>query len=89
MSLEGPLNEEKCGECGQVTKTKHWQSVEFCGGCGVAFDATDGDPSDHLAVGLTLTHDEVDRLADGDEVSLTRAINSDQYLTVQLLKELP
>lgn len=89
VTVEVPLNERKCDECGQVTMTKHWQEVEFCAGCGVEFVEAEVDHREHIAVGLSLSHDEVDRLVDGREISLTRAVSNDRRLTVQLLKELP
>lgn len=88
MTIEEPVNESKCPDCGQVTITKHWQAVRFCANCGVEFDSTTADRDDHVAVGLTLTPDEVDQLVDGEEVTITRAVSDDQQLTVQLIKEL-
>ena len=88
MSTRGPLSETKCAECGQVTLTEHWQDVNYCASCGVAFDSTDTDRQDHLAVGLMLSHAEVEQLGAGKEITLTRAVSNDQLLTVDLLREL-
>ncbi len=68
--------------------TENWQDVNYCASCGVAFDSTDTDRDDHLAVGLTLSHDDVAQLDDGKEITLTRSISDSQLLTVDLLREL-
>lgn len=83
------LNERKCGECGQVTMTRHWQSVSYCANCGVETDSTEADRHESLSVGISMSHDEVDRLVDGEELSLTRSVTDDCHLTVNLLKALP
>lgn len=87
MSTSGPLNERTCPECGQTTLTKQWQEVNFCAGCGVEFGSTDDDRQSHVAVGLVLSCEEVDRLADGREVSRSRSVSNDRRVTVNLLKE--
>lgn len=86
MKDKGPLNQRKCDECGQVTMTRYWQEVKFCANCGVEVDSTEADRQDHLSVGMTLSYDEVDRLIDGEEISLARAVGDDQHLTVHLKK---
>lgn len=85
----GLLNERKCTECGQVTMTKHWQEVEFCANCGVEVDSTGADRREHLSVGLSLSYDDVTRLVDGEEVSITRAVSDDRHLTVHLIRSPP
>lgn len=89
MDDKGLLNERKCNECGQVTMTRHWQDVNFCANCGVEADSTADDRQNHLSVGLVLSFDEIDQLINGEEVSLTRAVNNDQHLTLHLMKSLP
>lgn len=89
MTERGPFNERKCGECGQMTLTQHWQEVNYCGACGVEFDSLEDDRQEHFAVGLSLSHDQVDRLIDGEEVTLTRAVSDDRQLTVNLIKSPP
>ena len=89
MSVRGPLTEAKCTECGQVTMTEDWQDVNYCANCGVAFDSNDTDREHHLAAGLALTQDDITRLDYGKEVTLTRSVNNDQLLTVNLLRERP
>lgn len=80
------LNERKCDECGQVTMTRHWQKVTFCANCGVEADSTEADRQEHFSVGIPLSPDEVDRLVDGEEVSVSRAVSDDHHLTVNLMK---
>lgn len=83
------LNEKKCTECGQVTMTKQWQEVTFCANCGIRVDSAGADRTEHLAVGLTLSPDEVNQLVAGKEVELTRAVDADRHLTVHLMKAPP
>lgn len=83
------LTERKCDECGQVTMTRHWQDVSFCANCGVETDSTEADRQEHLSVGISLSSDEVDRLVDGEEISLTRAVTDDHHLTINLMKAPP
>lgn len=80
------LNERKCDECDQVTTTRHWQTVTFCANRGVEADSTGADRREHFSVGIPLSPDEVDRLIDGEEVSLSRAVSDDHHLTVNLMK---